>query len=94
MYLHDHSKASYLFGVSLHNHTRSHFAFLGSIPTIAGMDIVELLHLIHNLIHLGTTRDRDSPTGGEQVVVFSPGGDPAAGFVVTGLFSDAPRTVG
>ncbi|WP_431026183.1 phage baseplate assembly protein V [Halomonas sp. H5] len=37
----------------------------------------------------GTTRDWDPPTEGEQVVVFSPGGDPAAGVVLTGLFSDA-----
>lgn len=37
----------------------------------------------------GTTRDWDPPTVGEQVAVFSPGGDPAGGFVITGLFSDA-----
>ncbi|WP_417329570.1 phage baseplate assembly protein V [Halomonas cupida] len=37
----------------------------------------------------GATRDWDPPTEGEQVAVFSPGGDPAAGFVITGLFSDA-----
>ncbi|GAA0586938.1 phage baseplate assembly protein V [Halomonas salifodinae] len=37
----------------------------------------------------GTTRDWNPPTEGEQVVVFSPGGDPAAGVVLTGLFSDA-----
>lgn len=37
----------------------------------------------------GATRDWDPPTQGEQVVVFSPGGDPAAGFVISGLFSDA-----
>lgn len=33
----------------------------------------------------GTTRDWDPPTVGEQVMVFSPGGDPAAGVVLTGI---------
>ncbi|MCT8469456.1 phage baseplate assembly protein V [Chromohalobacter canadensis] len=37
----------------------------------------------------GTTRDWDPPTEGEQVIVFSPGGDPAAGVVLTGLYSRA-----
>jgi len=37
----------------------------------------------------GTTRDWDPPTKGEQVMVFSPGGDPRAGIVLTGIFSDA-----
>ncbi|MDF9433024.1 phage baseplate assembly protein V [Chromohalobacter israelensis] len=37
----------------------------------------------------GTTRDWDPPTKGEQVVVFSPGGDPAAGVVLTGLYRRA-----
>lgn len=37
----------------------------------------------------GTTRDWDPPTLGEQVMLFSPGGDPAAGIVLTGIFSDA-----
>ncbi len=37
----------------------------------------------------GTTRDWDPPTVGEQVVLFSPGGDPAGAVVLTGLFSDA-----
>lgn len=37
----------------------------------------------------GTTRDWDPPTVGEQVMVFSPGGDPRAGIVLTGIFSDA-----
>tara|TARA_Y100001001_G_scaffold153797_2_gene167816 strand:- start:25 stop:648 length:624 start_codon:yes stop_codon:yes gene_type:complete len=35
----------------------------------------------------GTTRDWDPPTTGEQVVLFSPGGDPSAGVVLTGIFS-------
>lgn len=34
----------------------------------------------------GTTRDWDPPTRGEQVIVFSPGGDPAAGVVLTGIY--------
>jgi len=37
----------------------------------------------------GTTRDWDPPTVGEQVVVFSPGGDPAAGVVLTGIYRQA-----
>ncbi|WP_136067090.1 phage baseplate assembly protein V [Modicisalibacter radicis] len=37
----------------------------------------------------GTTRDWDPPTVGEQVIVFSPGGDPRSGIVLTGIFSDA-----
>lgn len=37
----------------------------------------------------GTTRTWSPPTVGEQVVVLSPGGDLAAGIVLTGLFSDA-----
>lgn len=37
----------------------------------------------------GTTRDWDPPTENEQVLVLSPGGDPAAGIVVTGLYQDA-----
>lgn len=37
----------------------------------------------------GTTRDWNPPTQGEQVMLFSPGGDPAAGVVLTGLFSNA-----
>ncbi|MCK0744106.1 phage baseplate assembly protein V [Chromohalobacter nigrandesensis] len=37
----------------------------------------------------GTTRDWDPPTVGEQVIVFSPGGDPAAGVVLTGLYRSA-----
>lgn len=37
----------------------------------------------------GTTRDWNPPTVGEQVVMFSPGGDPAGAMVLTGLFSDA-----
>lgn len=36
----------------------------------------------------GTTRDWDPPTVGEQVIIFSPGGDLAAGVVLTGLNSD------
>lgn len=36
----------------------------------------------------GTTRDWDPPTVGEQVMIFSPGGDLAAGIVMTGLNSD------
>ncbi len=37
----------------------------------------------------GTTRDWDPPTQGEQVILFSPGGDPAAGVVLCGLCSNA-----
>lgn len=37
----------------------------------------------------GTTAEWDPPTVGEQVLVLSPGGDPAAGIVVSGLFSTA-----
>lgn len=37
----------------------------------------------------GSTRTWNPPTQGEQVVLFSPGGDPATGVVLTGLFSDA-----
>ncbi|MCE8015912.1 phage baseplate assembly protein V [Halomonas sp. MCCC 1A17488] len=36
----------------------------------------------------GTTRDWSPPTVGEQVLVLSPGGDPAAGAVLTGIYSD------
>ncbi|MDO8908911.1 MAG: phage baseplate assembly protein V [Pseudohongiella sp.] len=36
----------------------------------------------------GTTRDWSPPTVGEQVILFSPGGDLAAGIVLTGLDSD------
>jgi len=49
----------------------------------------------------GTTRNWNPPTIGEQVVVFSPGGDPASGFVMTGLYrqahpapSSAPNVIG
>src|SRR5690554_6174321 len=37
----------------------------------------------------GTTRTWSPPTVGEQVVVLSPGGDPAAGIVLTGLYQQA-----
>lgn len=37
----------------------------------------------------GNTRDWSPPTLGEQVIVFSPGSDPAAGIVLSGIFSDA-----
>ena len=37
----------------------------------------------------GTTRDWDPPTKGEQVILFSPGGDPANGVVLCGLCSNA-----
>jgi phage baseplate assembly protein V len=37
----------------------------------------------------GTTRDWDPPSVGEQAILLSPGGDPAAGVVITGLFSTA-----
>ena len=37
----------------------------------------------------GSTRTWSPPTIGEQCLVLSPGGDPSAGFVLLGLFSDA-----
>lgn len=37
----------------------------------------------------GTTRDWDSPTVGEQVMIFSPSGEPAGGIVLTGIYADA-----
>lgn len=37
----------------------------------------------------GTTRVWDPPTFDEQCVVFCPSGDPAAGFVLLGVFSDS-----
>ena len=37
----------------------------------------------------GTTRTWDPPTVGEQVMVFSPSGELAAGVVLTGIFSNA-----
>lgn len=37
----------------------------------------------------GTTRTWSPPTIGEQVMVFSPSGEPGAGIVLTGLFSTA-----
>lgn len=37
----------------------------------------------------GTTRDWDPPTIGEQCILLSPSGDPANGFVITGVFSNA-----
>ncbi|MBY6206887.1 MULTISPECIES: phage baseplate assembly protein V [Halomonas] len=37
----------------------------------------------------GTTRSWNPPTVGEQAVLFSPGGDPAAAVVLTGLYRDA-----
>ena len=40
----------------------------------------------------GTSRSWNPPTVGEQVMLFSPGGDPAAGLVLTGLFSNAHPT--
>ncbi|MGP5308101.1 phage baseplate assembly protein V [Vreelandella alkaliphila] len=40
----------------------------------------------------GTTRDWNPPTQGEQVMIFSPGGDPAAGVVLTGIYSNAHPT--
>lgn len=40
-------------------------------------------------LRAGTTRDWDPPTIGEQAVLFSPGGDPAAGIALVGLFSGA-----
>ena len=38
-------------------------------------------------LHAGTTRDRDPPTVGEQVLVLSPSGQTAQGIAITGLFS-------
>lgn len=40
-------------------------------------------------LRAGTTLDWDPPTVGEQVILFSPGGDPASAVVLTGLFSTA-----
>ncbi len=40
-------------------------------------------------IRAGDTRDWNPPTVGEQCVVLAPSGDPATGFVLTGLFSGA-----
>lgn len=37
----------------------------------------------------GTTRDWDPPTVGEQALLLCPGGDPAVGIIVTGIFSTA-----
>lgn len=37
----------------------------------------------------GTTRTWNPPTVGEQAVLFSPGGDPAAAVVLVGLYRDA-----
>lgn len=37
----------------------------------------------------GTTKDWDPPTVGEQCAVFSPSGNPAQGFVLVGIYSDA-----
>ncbi len=37
----------------------------------------------------GTTRTWSPPTVGEQVIVFSPGGDLAAGIVLTGIYQQA-----
>lgn len=37
----------------------------------------------------GTTRSWNPPTVGEQVLVFSPGGDPATGVVLGALYRDA-----
>jgi len=37
----------------------------------------------------GETRDWNPPTDGEQVMLFCPGGDPAQGVVLRGLYSDA-----
>lgn len=37
----------------------------------------------------GTTADWDPPTIGEQVLLLSPGGDPAAGVALTGVFCTA-----
>ncbi|MDP2128187.1 MAG: phage baseplate assembly protein V [Pseudohongiella sp.] len=39
-------------------------------------------------IRAGTTRDWSPPTEGEQVIVFSPGGDLAGGIALTGLNSN------
>ncbi|WP_251978562.1 phage baseplate assembly protein V [Salinicola avicenniae] len=40
-------------------------------------------------LRAGTTREWDPPTISEQVVLLSPGGDPALGVALTGLFSTA-----
>ncbi|MDH4585636.1 phage baseplate assembly protein V [Pseudomonas sp. BN415] len=37
----------------------------------------------------GATKDWDPPTEGEQCTVFSPSGNPALGFVLVGIYSDA-----
>lgn len=37
----------------------------------------------------GQTRTWDPPTEGEQVIVFSPSGDPAAGYVLSAIYSDS-----
>lgn len=37
----------------------------------------------------GTTRSWTPPTVGEQVIVFSPSGEPAAGVVLTGIYTEA-----
>lgn len=45
----------------------------------------------------GTTRTWSAPTVGEQVIVFSPSGEPAAGVVLTGLYTatnDPPSGTG
>jgi phage baseplate assembly protein V len=40
-------------------------------------------------LRAGTTRTWDPPTVGEQVVVLSPSGEPSAGVVLFGLYSDS-----
>lgn len=40
-------------------------------------------------LRAGTTQTWDPPTVGEQVMLFCPGGDPADGVVLCGLYSDA-----
>lgn len=40
-------------------------------------------------LRAGDTTEWDPPTIGEQCVFFSPSGDPATGFALVGLFSDA-----
>lgn len=40
-------------------------------------------------LRAGTTREWNPPTVGEQCMLFSPSGEPAAGVVLVGLFSDA-----
>ncbi len=40
----------------------------------------------------GATRAWDPPTVGEQVMVFSPSGEPAGGIVLTGIYADAAPT--